>query len=814
MHPHLLRRLGWLTVLSALLVAAAPRPAAAQGPGRRIAMVRVIAPTASQLRTIARSGIEVHAGIFARDAVLFVTEEELQALRDAGLAPQVIEPDAAAFFASRLDAAAGPGSMGGYYTLAEVETRLDALASAHPGIISPKFRVGTSIEGRDIWAVRVSDAPGTPDPARPAVFYNGLIHAREPMSMMLLMGFLEDLARKWEAGDEGIRYLLSSRELWFVPVVNPDGYYYNEVMQPQGGYMWRKNKRDNDGDGVFSEAEDGVDLNRNFGYEWGHDDVGSSPYPDSGVYRGASPFSEPETRAVRDVVQGAGLAQPPGWTFVLNYHSYANVYIHPWGYTESPPARLDEFQRWAGRLSATNFFPYGTGTAMIGYHTNGDAVDWQYGAEDLLAMVPEVGSLFDYFWPASSRIPVLTREHLPANHLTAWMAGGVLLPDEQQVEEVGGDGNGYPDSGESFDLTITWTNAGFTRDVTGASATMRSLDGAATVQDGAIALGDFAPGQSRTAPVPFRVTVDDSPGGRRLAFGARVEADGGYVREDTLRVMLGEPDVLLEEGWEVGGGDWNLAEGFMRSAQGAFSGSYGAYDAALGGPGNVNYFDRTVPVDLSGYDGARLRFKSRRLVGPRNAALVTLGPDPGPWPDAVPPAVPDPLVYYATGNETGWEDVDIDLTPYTGTSSLWLRWATGYVTGVSAPAPQGWAVDDIVLEAWTDAGSPAEEEATGTLRLGMPYPNPANPGSGQPVRLDADLTDIGAGLVSARFEVYDVRGRLVARPFTGTLESRDYSGYLTWDGRLSDGRPAPSGVYILRLTAGGVSGSRKVIILR
>ncbi|MFO7768342.1 MAG: M14 family zinc carboxypeptidase [bacterium] len=809
-----LRRLGRLTVLLAFLAAGTIRPAGAQEPGRRIAMVRISAPTEAQLRSIAGRGIEVHAGLFAREAVLFVTEEELQALRDAGLAPQVIEPDAAAFFASRMDASAGPGSMGGYYTLSEVEARLDELASRYPDIITPKFSVGTSVEGRDVWAVRVSDAPGTPDPARPAVFYNALIHAREPMSMMLLMGFLEDLAGKWEEGDEGIRYLLSSRELWFVPVVNPDGYHYNEVMQPEGGYLWRKNKRDNNGDGIFREADDGVDLNRNFGYEWGHDDVGSSPIPGSQTYRGASPFSEPETRAVRDVVQGAGLSQPPGWTFVLNYHSYANVYIHPWGYTESPPARLDEFQRWAGRLSGTNFFPYGTGTAMIGYQTNGDAVDWQYGAEDLLAMVPEVGSLFDYFWPASVRIPVITREQLPANHLTAWMAGGLLLPDGQQVAEVGGDGDGYPDPGETFELTLTWTNAGFTRAVTGASAALRSLDGAATVPGTAVTLGDLAPGESMQAPSAYPVTVDASPGGRRLSFEVRVEADGGYVRRDTLHVMLGVPDVLVEEGWETEGGPWDLAGGFMRSTEGAFSGMYGAFDGALGGRGAVNYFDRTLPVDLSGYDGARLRFKSRRYVGPRNAAFLTLGPEPDPWPGQQTARSPDPLVYYATGNGEGWEDVVIDLTPYSGTPSLWLRWATGYVSTVSAPSPQGWAVDDIVLEAWTEADPTGGGEVAGSLHLGMPYPNPANPGPGNPVRLDADLSELGQGLVSVRLEVYDVRGRRVATPFRGTLESRDYSGYLTWDGSLSGGEPAPSGIYILRLSAAGQSASRKVIILR
>ena len=121
--------------------------------------------------------------------------------------------------------------------------------------------LGTTLEGREIWAFVVSDAPDpdTPDLSRPAVFYNSLTHAREPIGVMQLLAFVEDIARGWTANDLTVQSLLGSRELWFVPVINPDGYYFNEVWRPGGGGMWRKNKRDNDGDGVFDPDVDGED---------------------------------------------------------------------------------------------------------------------------------------------------------------------------------------------------------------------------------------------------------------------------------------------------------------------------------------------------------------------------------------------------------------------------------------------------------------------------------------------------------------------------------------------------------------------------
>lgn len=112
-------------------------------------------------------------------------------------------------------------------------------------------------------------------------------------------------------------------------MANPDG--YDHTFTP-GNRLWRKNLRDNDGDGRITSA-DGVDLNRNFSFKWGYDDEGSSPEPNSDTYRGAGPNSEPETKALDRLFQRVG------FEFFVNYHSAAQLLLYGVGWQVSTPTR-------------------------------------------------------------------------------------------------------------------------------------------------------------------------------------------------------------------------------------------------------------------------------------------------------------------------------------------------------------------------------------------------------------------------------------------------------------------------------------------
>ena len=163
--------------------------------------------------------------------------------------------------------------------------------------------------------------------------------------------------------DAAITTLVNQTELWFVPVANPDGYDYTFT---EGNRLWRKNLRDNNGDGQIT-AVDGVDLNRNYSYKWGWDNEGSSPDPSSDTYRGPAPNSEPETKALD------GLFRRIGFEFFINYHSAAELLLYGVGWQVSTPTPDDEiFKAMAGDDADPAVPGYDPDISAELYTTNGD----------------------------------------------------------------------------------------------------------------------------------------------------------------------------------------------------------------------------------------------------------------------------------------------------------------------------------------------------------------------------------------------------------------------------------------------------------
>jgi hypothetical protein len=147
----------------------------------------------------------------------------------------------------------GAGSMGGYWTTAEIKQKLDQLVldDAHDVVANRIDTVGYSRGGRPIWGLQLGKHVDGPDD-RPVVFYNALTHAREPGGMQTLFYFVDDLLSRYGT-DPFATYLLDHRVIYVVPLVNPDGYAINEQTWFGGGGfgMWRKNTRDNNGNNVF-----------------------------------------------------------------------------------------------------------------------------------------------------------------------------------------------------------------------------------------------------------------------------------------------------------------------------------------------------------------------------------------------------------------------------------------------------------------------------------------------------------------------------------------------------------------------------------
>ena len=191
--------------------------------------------------------------------------------------------------------------------------------------------IGRSLNGQEIVALKVTkNARHMRDGKRPAVLYLGAQHAREWITPEMIRRLAHHVLDNYDRSRE-IRDLVDDNELWFVPVANPDGY---DFTFEEGQRLWRKNLRDNNGDGEIAPG-DGVDLNRNFAYKWGYDNEGSSPDPSDETYRGPGPNSEPETMALDRFVRRVG------FEFFVNYHSAAELLLYGTGWQVSTPTPDD-----------------------------------------------------------------------------------------------------------------------------------------------------------------------------------------------------------------------------------------------------------------------------------------------------------------------------------------------------------------------------------------------------------------------------------------------------------------------------------------
>ncbi|RPH95598.1 hypothetical protein EHM69_03880 [candidate division KSB1 bacterium] len=389
---------------------------------RHHALVKVDVASDVRLKELLSLQLDVVPGPTKYEPMIVARPEDLDLLNRAGFRHEVIHEDLERFYADRARDEGHLDDMGGYKTWAEIIAVLDSMHSRFPAITTARFSVGTSIESRDLWCLKISDNPDV-DEDEPELFYNALIHAREPAGMEVVIYFMNYLLDNYGTNPQ-VTEIVNNRELFFVPCVNPDGYEYNRQTNPNGGGMYRKNRRLNY-DGSY-----GIDLNRNWGYTWGLDDEGSSGDPSDITYRGAAAFSEPETAGLRDFINARHFVGS------IDYHTYSNLVLIPWGtnYFHGTGITEDDVEfrlivdSMATAIQSVNGVSYEVGTAWeLLYNTNGGSFDWEYGDttqhQKMYSVSTEVGNQTDNFWPAPSRIIPLAAENLQANLFFARYVG-------------------------------------------------------------------------------------------------------------------------------------------------------------------------------------------------------------------------------------------------------------------------------------------------------------------------------------------------------------------------------------------------------
>ena len=386
------------------------------------------------MQQLAATGIAIEEGTFKKGAYFEtdLSSSEIARVVEAGFKYETRIADVAQFYADRAAADNAQlirnvndewptpehweyGSMGGFYTLDEVMAELDSMVALYPNLITQRQPISTDTithDGRMLYWVRLSDNPNT-DEDEPEVLYTGVHHAREPMSVQQMIWYMWHLLENYDSDPE-IQQLVDATEMYFLPIINPDGYEHNHITDPNGGGMWRKNRRENE-DGSY-----GVDPNRNYAYKWGLDDNGSSPYPSDETYRGPAPFSEPEIKNVRD------FCNDHEFKLALNYHSYSALLLYVWGWTVTPSPDDTLMHDYAELMTRENAYVYGPGSSTI-YPTNGGSDDWMYGEQTskgmILSYTPEVGHSGDGFWPSLSRIIPLCQDQMWQNIHAARLVG-------------------------------------------------------------------------------------------------------------------------------------------------------------------------------------------------------------------------------------------------------------------------------------------------------------------------------------------------------------------------------------------------------
>jgi hypothetical protein len=295
------------------------------------------------------------------------------------------------------------GVNGAFHSYSEIEHDLLALENTYPHL-AKVYDIGDSLEGRNIYALKISDNVHMEE-NEARIILIGCHHAREWISVEVPYYIAKYLVENYDSQPE-IKNLVDKSETWFIPLLNPDGLEYSINFYR----YWRKNRRNNN-DGTY-----GVDLNRNYGFEWGYDNEGSSPDSNSNIFRGMAPFSEPESQAVRD------LFAQNDFRALISFHSYSQIILYPWGHIPEPSESESLLNSIAASMASlmepVNGRAYDFARAGADFYlANGTTTDWSFGNFGIPSFtfeLPPEDNLHGGFFNAEEEIQLIFNENLPA----------------------------------------------------------------------------------------------------------------------------------------------------------------------------------------------------------------------------------------------------------------------------------------------------------------------------------------------------------------------------------------------------------------
>ncbi len=714
------------------------------------ALVRVYFDDTEHIRTVVSQFEDVAGWGGKRYADIVVPGDRLPQLKAIAPNHEILIPDVDEHMRQM-----GILGMGGaYHTQEETYADMDSIATANPDICQLQS-IGLSIEGRDIWALKISDNVSVTED-EPRVLYLGCHHAREVITVEIPLYLMFWLVGNY-GSDSLATYLVDNREIWIVPLMNPDGREYVENVGD-----WRKNRRDN-GDGTY-----GVDLNRNWGYMWGYDDIGSSPDPGSEVYRGTAAFSEPETQIIRDLMLNYQ------FDTCISYHSHGQLIIWAWGYTYDLCPDQDVFVALGDSMAFFNGYAPGPGSSL--YLTNGDSDDWMYGEQltkdKVFSMTYEVG---DEFYPPASEIMTLCEENREASLLAAVFADNVrrvMPPGTPEILAMADDDDG--------NYTVTWVPDNSDTSNLSVAFALIERTGPGRITD------DVEAGDIHWDRDKFRISTARVSSGVQSFYGGHTNSrDARLTSGIALDVAAG--DTLYFDTWYEIETNWDYAYIEVSTDGGAHFYSI---------PGNI-----TTTYNPNGSN------LGHGITG-----------DSGGWIEAVfsLDAFADSTVLirfrYKTDTYVLEEGIYVDdifpvqtfdssavlSNSITDTSYALSRPIGTYYYEVMAQDDEGqWGyLSNRESISVTGAGVEAVAEARETA------------GFGNPVYLGSSVRLMASGIPGTAVSVFDVQGRVIR-----TLICRAQGGTV-WNLRDDDGRLVAPGIYFVRYDPRLGIASKKLVILK
>jgi len=414
--------------------------------------------TAKQTNAVAGTGAVVNS--FEHGLLnITATPDEIAKIEQLGFKAERQDSMPRAADATPLDF---PSADSNYHNFNEMTAEINQAVTDHPNVLSKRI-IGTSYEGREMVALKISDNVAT-DEDEPEILFTHHQHAREHLTVEMALYILREFTDKYGT-DSRITDLVNSREIWIIPDLNPDG---GEWDIRNGSYSgWRKNRQPNSG-----SSNVGTDLNRNWPYQWGCCG-GSSGSTSSETYRGPSPSSAPEVTNVINFVRSRIVGGEQQIKTNIDFHTYSELVLWPFGYTynETAPGmtqtEYNTFATLGQQMAATN--NYTAEQASDLYITDGSIDDWLWGDQRIYSytfeMYPASASGLNGFYPPDEVIAAQTSRNrnavlmlldysdCPARVIGATCDGTEPPPDGPTFENT--DNVNIPDVGAAVSSPIT-----------------------------------------------------------------------------------------------------------------------------------------------------------------------------------------------------------------------------------------------------------------------------------------------------------------------------------------------------------------------